>query len=216
MKAYCASGTAMSFCTRPCSDLPATASNEQPAFACAHARTRHRELSLGRWRSTLTCGARAPRRAGWSRPVSFGSPMRERDGPLLRCTAALRRASHGLQRAAGVRVCAHENAPPRALPREVAQHARIAALVGVDSCSMKIHCASETVLSLGARPHRDVPATPSNEQPVFACAHTRTRREVTQHALAARARLAAPDDVGACPTKAHYATGTARFLDAKT
>ena len=37
----------------------------------------------------------------------------------------LRYASHGLQRAAGVRACAYASAPPRTLSREVAQHARL-------------------------------------------------------------------------------------------
>ena len=57
--------------------------------------------------------------------MPHGSPLRERDGPLSRRTATLRRASRGLQRADGVRVCAHANTPPCALSREVAQHARL-------------------------------------------------------------------------------------------
>ena len=88
----------------------------------AHVRekkTPPRMLSLsgeGAARALAVCA----RRAGWSRPLPYGSPLRQRDGPLPRCTAVLRRASRGLQRAAGVRVCAHANAPPRALSREEA------------------------------------------------------------------------------------------------
>ena len=62
-EAHCASDTALSLRARPCSDVPAAGSNEQPAFA-AHTRTRHRALSVGRRRRMRTCGACAPRRAG--------------------------------------------------------------------------------------------------------------------------------------------------------
>ena len=48
MKAYYASETALFLGARPCSDVLAAAFNEQPAFACAHTRLRHRTLSLGR------------------------------------------------------------------------------------------------------------------------------------------------------------------------
>ena len=120
MRAHCASETALSLGARPCSDALAMAPNEQPAFACAHTRTRQHELSLGRRRSTRTYGAHALRRAGWSRLMAFESQLCHRDGRLPRCEAVLRRASHGLQRAAGVRVCAHANAPARALSRKEA------------------------------------------------------------------------------------------------
>ena len=56
--------------------------------------------------------------------LPYGSPLRQRDGPLPRRTAVLRRAS-AASNAAGVRVCAHANAPPLALSREEAQHARL-------------------------------------------------------------------------------------------
>ena len=64
----------------------------------------------------------------------------------------------------------------RSAPRALAACTRRAALVGVVSCPMEAHCASESTLSLGARPCSDVPAVASNEQPAFACAHTRTRQ----------------------------------------
>ena len=84
-----------------------------------------RSLSRGRRRATRACGVCVPRRASWSRFIPYETPLRQRDGPLPRCTAVLRRASRGLQRAAGVRVCAHANVPPNALSREEAQHARM-------------------------------------------------------------------------------------------
>ena len=125
METYCARGTALSLGARPRSDVPAAASNEQPAFAWAHTRTRHRVLSIGRRRTTRGCRVRASRHAGLGWSLSVESPLRQRDGPLPRCTAALRRASRGLQRAASVRLGAHANAPPRALSREEAHHARM-------------------------------------------------------------------------------------------
>ena len=57
----------------------------------------------------------------------------------------------------------------------LAARARRAALGRVGSGHMEAHCASETALSLGARPCSDVPAAPSNKQPAFACARTQTR-----------------------------------------
>ena len=120
-----ASETAFSLGEKTCSDVPAAVSNEQRACACPHRRTCHRALSFKRWRSTLACGVGTLRRAGWSRLVPYGRPLRERDGPLLRCTATLRIVSSGLQRAAGVRVCAQANMPPQALSWEVAQHAHL-------------------------------------------------------------------------------------------
>ena len=62
MKAHCANGTALSLGARPCSDMPAAASNEQMEFACAHTRSRHRTPPLMRSRSTralATCARRA-------------------------------------------------------------------------------------------------------------------------------------------------------------
>ena len=41
--------------------------------------------------------------------------MHQREGSLLRCKAVLRHASHGLRRAAGMRVCAHAITPPPSL-----------------------------------------------------------------------------------------------------
>ena len=96
-EAHCASGTALSLGSRPCSDMPAAVSDKQTEFACAHMRSRYRTLSLRRRRSTRDCDVRAPRRAGWSWFVPYGSSLCQRDGPLRRCTAVLRHASRGLQ-----------------------------------------------------------------------------------------------------------------------
>ena len=57
--------------------------------------------------------------------MPYESPLRQRDGPLARCTAVLRRVSRGSQRAAGVRMYAHANMPPRTLSPEVTQHTRL-------------------------------------------------------------------------------------------
>ena len=122
---YCASEVALYLGARPCSEVPVADSNEQPAFACSHTRTRQHALSLGRRRSIRACGACPLRRAGCDWIIFFNSPLRHRECPIPRRTAVLRRASRGLRRAAGVRVCAHANAPPRALSREEAQHARL-------------------------------------------------------------------------------------------
>ena len=151
------------------------------AFAYVHMRTRHRTLSLGMRRTMRACGVRAPRRAGWSRLMPYGSPLLQRDGPLVRCMAVFRRASRGLQRALGV-ACAHtrERATVRSLsgggaPRALAARALHAALVGVGPYSMEAHRASETALSLGAWPCSDVTVAASNQQTAFACVHSRTR-----------------------------------------
>ena len=52
----------------------------------------------------------------------------------------------------------------------LAARARRAALVGLGPCPIKTDCASETALSLGARPCSDMPAAASNEQLTCACA----------------------------------------------
>ena len=87
MEAQGASETALSLGARACSDMPAAASTEQLTYACSQHKKRHcaRALSLGRKRSTLACGVRAPRRAGWSRPMPHA---------LSKLTAPARRPSH--------------------------------------------------------------------------------------------------------------------------
>ena len=99
--------------------------NEQTELACAHTRSRHCTHSLGRRRTTRAYDVRVPLRAGWSSSVLYYRPLRQRDGPLPRCTAVLRHTSRGLQRADGVRVCAHAIAPLHALSREEVHHAHL-------------------------------------------------------------------------------------------
>ena len=82
---------------------------------CAHANAPLRYLSLGRRRNTRACGVRAPRCAGCSRPMPFGRTLHQREVSILRCSTVLPRASRGLERAAGLRVCAHAIAPLRSL-----------------------------------------------------------------------------------------------------
>ena len=58
MNAHSVSEAALSLGARACLDVPAAAANKQPAFACAHARTRHRMLSLsggGEARALAAC-----------------------------------------------------------------------------------------------------------------------------------------------------------------
>ena len=100
MKAYCTSGTAVSCGARLCFGVRAANSKRAADLrACAsqNCANRARSLSLGRKRSTRACDVRAPRRAGWSRPIPYESLLHLRDGRLLRCTAVLRRASRKLQ-----------------------------------------------------------------------------------------------------------------------
>ena len=114
MEAHCASETALSLGARPRSDVPAAASNKQLSCTCAQAITPPRALSLlggGAARALAACA----RRAGWTQFLPYGSPLHQRDGPLPRCTAALRRACRGFQQAAFLHMCASNNATARAL-----------------------------------------------------------------------------------------------------
>ena len=100
MSAYCASGMAVSLGARPCSDVRAVSSKRAADLhACTSQNCANcaRSLSLGKKRSTRACDVRTPRRAGWSRATTYESPLHQRNGRLLRCTAVLRRASRVLQ-----------------------------------------------------------------------------------------------------------------------
>ena len=134
-------------------------------------------LSLRRKRSTRACDVRARCRAGWSRSISYGSPLRQRDGRLPRCTAVLRRASRGVQTSSLLAYVRKSNSANRArslslsggsAPRALATCARAAALVGVGPYPMEAHCASGTAVSLGARPCSDVPAAASKRASLLA------------------------------------------------
>ena len=71
MKAYCASGMAVSLGARPCFDVRAPCSKRAADLrACAsqNCSIRASSLSLGRKRSTRACDVRAPCRSGWIGP----------------------------------------------------------------------------------------------------------------------------------------------------
>ena len=76
MEANYGSETALSLGARPCSEMPAAASNELQVFARAHANVPLCALSQGRRRTTRACDARARRRDGWSRSRLDGSQLR--------------------------------------------------------------------------------------------------------------------------------------------
>ena len=73
IEANYSSETALSLGARPCSDVPAAASNKQQAFARAHMRTRHCALSL-------SGGGAARALAVWARgaaPIEVGPVLIE-------------------------------------------------------------------------------------------------------------------------------------------
>ena len=89
-------------------------------------------------------------------------------------------------------------------------------------CPKEAHCASETALSLGARPQSDVPAAASNKQLSCACAQEKAPPRSLSlsgggaaRALATCARRAALVRVGSCPMGAHCANKTALFVGAR-
>ena len=149
---------------------------------CAQA-IRHRTLSAGRRRRTRACGARVARRAGWSGSMPHGTPLRQRHGSFPRCTTVLRRTGRGLQRAAGVRLCAcaHTRTRHRALSLGRRRSTRVCSARAAPRWLESVHALwkptapARRSFSLGARPCSNVPAAASNEQPAFACAHTQTR-----------------------------------------
>ena len=155
---------------RPCSDVPAAASNEQPAFACAPAaRTRHPVLSLGRCDAARTLLA-----------------VRARRTVLVGVGPCVMKAHHaiGITPSLGARhcsvvlavvsseqpafACAHtrrvtaQTLSERGAPRALVARTHRSALVGVGPWPSKAHYARETAVSLRARSCSDVPAAASN------------------------------------------------------
>ena len=61
-------------------------------------------LSLGSWQNTRACCARVLCRAGCDRTTRCGKALHRRTASLLLCKTVVRRASCGLERAAGFRV----------------------------------------------------------------------------------------------------------------
>ena len=91
-------------------------------------------LSLGRWRNTRARRARAPCRAGCDCHTCHGRALHRREASLLRCKTVVRRASCGLQHAAGFRVARAKRATALALSREVATHASLPRARAVPRC----------------------------------------------------------------------------------
>ena len=186
---------------------------------CARKSATALALSLERRRNTRDCDVRAARRDGWSRLLLYVSPLCQRDDPLARCTAALRRASRGgLQQAGFLPMRARKSTTASLSPstggaaRSLATCARRAALVGVGRWPMEAHCASETALFVGARPRSDVPAAVSNKQLSCVCAQEKAppralslSRGGASRALVTCARRVVLVGVGLCPMEANCA-----------
>ena len=150
--------------------------------------------------------------------MPYRSPLHERDGPLPRCTGALRRASSNLQRAAGVRVCAQENY------REVAQLPRLrrarASPRWLDTAyvlRMSTATARRPSPSVHGRASTFQQLTPTSSRR----SHLRARERATAYsisgdgaarALAAHARRAVLVGVGPCPIALWKPTARARQL----
>ena len=111
---------------------------------CARKNATARALSLGRRRSSRACVVRAPRRAGWSRSVTYGSSLRQRgaislgarpcsDMPAAASTEQLTCACAQVKKRHCVRFLSLGRRPARAL----SACARPAALVGVGPCPME-------------------------------------------------------------------------------
>ena len=139
-----------------------------------------RWLSLGRWRNTRACRARATCRAGCDRFTHYGDTLRWRKPSHPRCKTVVRRASCGLQhRTAGFRM-ARARAPLRRLSLGRWQNTR-ACRARASCCAscgwfasygrlthLKGYCTGGRPPSFDARPWCDVRALASNAQPTFA------------------------------------------------
>ena len=121
--------------------------------------------------NTRACCARAPCRAGCDRTTDDKISLHRREVSLLRCKTVVRRASCGLQHAAGFRGTHRHCAGCLSRSdktRELAARARRAALPVIGFCAMKGYCTGGRPLSFGARPGCVVRAVTSNVQPAFA------------------------------------------------
>ena len=196
--------------------MRAVASNAQPAFAW-HAQAPLRWLSLGRWRNTRACRARAPCRAGCDRSYAIeghctgGRPLSFGARPWCDVRAVTSNAQPAFAWHTRKRHCAG-CLSGGGETRELAARARRAALVVVGSAHVKGHCTGGRPLSFGARPWCDVRAVTSNAQPAFAW-HARKRHCAgclsgggETRELAARARRAALV-VMCLPTMEGHCTG---------
>ena len=132
-------------------------------FRVTRARAPLRYLSLGRTRSTRSCHARAPCRAGFGRSTHVDKAPYRWEITLLRCKIKVRRAICGLQRTAGFCV-ARARAPLCWLSlgrrREACEHAARAsrvALVATNSRTVE----GQDPLPFSARHRCDIPAVAS-------------------------------------------------------
>ena len=168
------------FGATPCSDMPAAASNKQPACACAHTRSRHCARSLSGGGAAHALATRARRailvvlgplplkgHITSERPLPYGAKpcsdvKASTSNEQLACACAYTRSRH-YARSLSVGDAA----------RALAARPRRAALVVVVPYRMEGHCSSEKALSFGARPCSDVPAAAFLHSPL---ARVRTRR----------------------------------------
>ena len=183
----------------------------------ARAQAPLRWVSLGRWRNTRACRARAPCCAGCDRPLRYRRALHRREASLFWCKSVVRRASCDLQHAAGIRV-ASAQAPLRWLSLESRRNTQGLAVrapcrAACDRPStIEVYCTGGRLLSFGARPWYDVRAVASNAHPAFAwhannrhCAGCLSGDSETRQ-IAARTRRAALVVVG-LRTMEWYFTG---------
>ena len=210
-EAHCSRETALSVVHGHAPTCQPRPPNEQTEFACAHTRSRHLTLSLRKRRSTgACCDVRAPRCAGWSRSMPYGSPLQQRDGPFRRARPCSDMPAATSKRADGVSVCAHTIAPPHALSQEEAQHARLRRVHAPPRWLALVHIPWKPTAP-ARRPPPSVhgrasacQSRPSNEQTEFKCAHTRLRRRT----LSLRRRLS----TRACDVRAPRRAGWSRSM----
>ena len=137
-------------------------------FRVAYAGAPLRSQSIGRWRSTNGCRARATCSAGYGHSMSYRRALHFREASLLRCKTVVRRASCAPlfaqpEFASHTRAhhCARSLSGGGAL-RAVAARVRRAARVLVVPFTMEGHCTGMRPLSFGARPWCDMPTVASS------------------------------------------------------
>ena len=193
----------LSFVVRPWCDVPAVATQNQPAFALSRGtRERATALAVSREEAQHASLLRASADTRWLRSVhALGKGHCTGQRPL----------SFGVRSWCDVPAVATHNQPAFAWhawahhcarclsdggeAHEIAARASRAALVVVAARTINGHCTGEKPLSIGARPRCDVPAVATQNQPLFASHGTRERataltvsREEAQHASLMRTR----------------------------
>ena len=204
MEAHCTSETALFFGARPCSDVPAAASNKQLSFACAQDEAPPRALSLsggGAARRLVACA----RRAGcwlelfpalWKPTAPARRPSPLVHGRALTCQPRPPTSSFLAH------VCKMKRHRARSLSREEAQHARLRCMSALRRW-LDLVRALRKPTALARRPYPLVhgraltcqprPQTSSFLAHLLKMKHHRARslfREEAQHAGLRRARAA--------------------------